>query len=108
MTTAVIIGCRLPHGVVLEHPKDASKRITLKGIHASNVIGATHGTTVVPADFWEAWKAANAEFKPFKSGAIFAASNQNEAEAKAKDLKGKKTGLEPMDQNAMGVKPAEK
>lgn len=108
MASTVIVGCKLPNGVVLECVGNDGKvvKVTLAGVNSSKIIGATHGETVVEADFWASWKKANERFVPFQSGAIFEAKTSKDAAAKAKDTS--KTGLEPLPQEAMGVKPAEK
>jgi hypothetical protein len=105
----VLIGCRLPNGLVLQHPNpEVAVRVRLNGKFSSKIIGATHGTTEVDADFWEVWKKAYANYQPLKSGAIFEARSETESAAKAKELSKELTGFEPMKQDAAGVKPAEK
>lgn len=103
----ILIGCRLPNGLTITHPVTKDK-VTIAGLHSSKVIGATHVTTEVDADFWETWKIAYPDYAPVKSGAIFVARNATEAQEKAKDLRKEKTGLEPMPQDAAGVKKADK
>jgi hypothetical protein len=104
----IIIGCRLPNGLTLTHPISKEK-VTLDGLYKAKIVGSTHVSTEVDADFWEAWKASmGKDYAPLKSGAIFEARNETEAIAKAKDLRKEKTGLEPMAQDAGGVKKAEK
>lgn len=105
----VLIGCRLPHGLTLTNPIDPNSKVTLNGLNKAVIIGATYATTEVDEEFWEIWKAAHAgTFKPFDSGAIFEARNSNEAAEKGKELAGERTGLEPLERDAAGVKPAEK
>ena len=108
MAKTVIIGCKLPHGIILEHPLDPSKSVKLAGRHASPIIGATHSTTEVDADLWETWKAVHANFAPLKAKAIFEAKSAGDASAIASELKDEKTGFEGMSQTAGGVKPADK
>ena len=48
--TSVTIGCKLPHGIVLDHPLDTSKKVELKGKNSSLIIGAEYGTTVILPD----------------------------------------------------------
>ncbi len=115
MATAktVIVGCKLPHGLILDHPLDQSKKVELNGLNSSRIIGATHGVTEVDGEFWEAWKTVHAEFPALKSGAIFEAKSLADIAAKAKELEGEKTGFEAMsqdgkDERAGGVKPADK
>ena len=104
----IIIGCRLPNGLTLHHPI-TKEAVTLAGLHSSKIIGATHVTTEVDADFWEAWKEKFKDYAPLKSGAIFEARNETDATSKAKELRKEKTGFEPMatdgkDARASGVK----
>lgn len=102
----LVIGCKLPHGLVIEHPSDPSKTVVLAGLNKALVIGATHATTEVDDEFWQAWKAAHKDFPALRSGAIFEAKSTADAAAQAKELADEKTGFEPMPQNAMGVEVA--
>lgn len=105
-STSVTIGCKLPHGIVLDHPLNPEKKVELKGKNSSLIIGAEYGTTEVDGEFWETWKTVHKDFPALKSGAIFEASNASELAAVAADLEDEATGFEPMAQNAQGVKPA--
>ena len=106
MSKQIIIGCRLPHGIILRHPKDPAAEVELGGVNKSAIIGADHYTTPVDAEFWEAWKAAHGEFAPLKSGAIFEAKTESEAKAVAKELADEKTGFEKMPTDDAGLKKA--
>lgn len=112
MADKVIIGSKLPFGLVIKHPSDPSKKVTLNGLNSSKIVGATFVTTEVDADFWEAWKAAHDQkahpFQPITSGAIFETKNQASAGAVAKEYSKRKTGLEPLNPTDHGVKPASK
>ena len=104
----IIIGCRLPNGLTIAHPNTGVKA-TIAGMYSSKIIGATHITTEVDAELWEAWKTSvGKDYAPLKSGAIYEARSATEALDKAKDLRKEKTGFEPMAQDAPGVKKAEK
>ncbi len=105
--SVIYIGCRLPHGLVLQHPLKKGEKVTLAGLNSSRIIGATHVVTEVDADLWAAWKAIHEDYQPLKTGAIFEARSEGDAASIAKELRKEKTGLEPMDPKAMGVKPAE-
>ena len=107
-STRVVIGCKLPHGLILDHPLDPSKKVELNGLNRTRIIGATYATTEVDGEFWEQWKTVHKDFPALQSGAIFEAGNAAEAAAVAKELEGEKTGFEPMEQNADGVKAADK
>ena len=107
----VVVGCKLPHGITIEHPMDPSKTVELKGKNKALIIGADYGTTEVDGDFFEQWAAVNKEFPGVKSGAIFVAKNATEAAAIAAEFKDRKTGFEAMrtdgkDDRAAGVKTA--
>lgn len=105
----VIIGCRLPHGLVLKNPLAKNSSVTLAGLNSSRIIGADYVTTEVDADFWAAWKLTyEKSFEPFVKGAIFEARSESEAASIAKEVRKEKTGFEPMAKEAAGVKPAEK
>lgn len=104
----IIIGCRLPNGLTLHHPV-TGEAVTLDGLHKSKIIGATHVSTEVDAEFWDAWKTKFKDYAPLKAGAIFEARSETDALAKAKELRKERTGFEPMqtdgkDQRASGVK----
>lgn len=112
MAKITVVGCKLPHGLVLEHPNPASKEtVTLRGLNRISFIGADHCTTEVDGDFMDAWLAANKDFPALQSGAIFVAKNIGDASAIAAEFKDRETGLEPMrtdgkDKRATGVKTA--
>ena len=102
MAGKVIIGCKLPHGIILSHP-ETGKTVAIGGLNKSKLIGATHFLTEVDEDFWNAWKAAHPSFPALKSGALFVAKNMDAAEGKSKEMAKVKTGFEPMPQEAMVV-----
>jgi len=104
--STVFVGCKLPHGVVLEHPMDPKKTVTINGKNKSTIIGAGYATTEVDGAFWADWSRVHQEFKPLKSGTIFAAKSHQDLAAMAKEFRERKTGLEPMPQNSGGVVPA--
>lgn len=103
MAKTVLIGCKLPNGIVLEVE---GRQVEIDGLNKSVIIGSTHVTTVVDADFWDKWKSQNATFSAFKNGAIFEAATPNEAAAIVKDTS--ETGLEPMPQETKQIKKADK
>ena len=109
MATAktVLIGCKLPHGLILDHPLDVSKKVELAGLNKAIIIGADCATTPVDGEFWETWKTVHKDHPAIKSGAIFDARTTEEVKAKSKELKAEKTGFEAMPQEAMGVKVAD-
>lgn len=106
----IVIGCKLPNGIVLFHPQDVdrAKGVEILGLNKSQVKGATYMTTVVDGDFWNDWKAFHKDFEPLKSNAIFEASGMREAEDKGKELAKEKTGFEPMPKEDDKIKAASK
>jgi hypothetical protein len=104
----VLIGCRLPHGLIIEHPTNANIKVEIQGLNKSRIIGAPFVTTEVDGELWQAWKMFNADFPAVKSGAIFEAGSIASLEAAAKEVEKEKTGFEQMPQEAQGVKPADK
>lgn len=103
----VAIGCKLPNGIVLFHPLDRNVAVEIAGLNKSRIIGATHMTTPVDAEFWADWKAAHTDFQPLLSNAIFEAASEREANDKAKELVNVKTGFEPLNKTDFNVVPAD-
>lgn len=102
----VIVGCKLPHGIIIEHPKDPSKKVELAGLNKAVIIGADYATTEVDEEFFAAWKDAHKEFGPILSGAIFEAKSAADVAAVAREQKDRKTGFERMSQNVGDIKPS--
>lgn len=101
--------CRLPHGITLHNPKNYDDKVVLKGRNKITIIGANYATTMVRKEFWDAWYAAHkGKFDALNCGAIFEAKNAEDAAAIAKEFKDRRTGLEPLDPKAHGVKPVAK
>lgn len=97
MADKVVIGCKLPNGIILDH---GGKTVELRGSRiplnedgspvSNRLIIGGYGTTEVDKDFWDAWKTANCPknkmeswFAPMRSGAIFEAPTQADATATA-------------------------
>ena len=101
----VLIGCRLPSGIILQHPTNSNQRVKLSGTYETKMESGlfipprAYSTTQVDAEFWATWKAAYAGFPPLKTRAIFEAKTDQEAGAKVKDTA--RTGFEPMSKNAV-------
>lgn len=112
MAGKVTVGCKLPHGIIIEHPLDPAIKVEIDGLNKTVIKGATVAFTEVDAEFFGVWIAANKEFGPVKSGAIFAGKTSADAKAVAKEFKDRDTGFEPMkqkgDKRAAGVKPVPK
>lgn len=99
----VYVGCRHPHGVVLQ-VGDVS--VTLKGMNSATIIGG-HGVTEVAEDFWEAWRAAHSDWPMVVNGVVFAQGKVADLAEEAKDLADEKTGFERLDPTALGVEKAQ-
>lgn len=113
MAKTILVGCKLPHGIVLEHPLDPRMTVTLAGKNKSKLVDAPYAITEVDGDFWAQWSAVNKEFPPMVSGAIFVAKNEADVVAVAAENAGRLTGFEPMktdgkDTRALGVKTTDK
>lgn len=113
--STITIGCRLPNGLFLDLGDPTKPVVELAGQRQAQARSPIiilseddYGTTEVDLSFWEAFKArVGPEFAPIKSGAVFEAKSEKEAKAIAKDLKGKKTGHEPLAQEDKDIKKAD-
>ena len=92
----IVIGCKLPNGIIIEHPLNPADTVELNGKNKALILGSEYGTTEVDADFWEQWHAVNSDVGPVANNAIFVAKNTSELVAVAKELKEELTGIEPM------------
>ena len=105
---SVFVGCRLPHGLIIEHPMDPTQKVTLKGANQATIVGSDYGVTEVDGDFFEQWIAFNETFPAVTSGSIFVAKSFSDVTVAAKDVEKNETGFEPMstdgkDKRAAGV-----
>jgi hypothetical protein len=88
-----------------------AKKIELNGMNKTMIIGSQFGHTLVDRQFMEKWMSvmsAGDGFMPLKSGAIQVADNLEDLHAKFRELEKVRTGLEPLDPESHGVKPATK
>lgn len=116
MSKVIVIGCRLPTGIVLDLIDKSGKHVhvRLNGQNSAQedspiilLSERDYGETIVDAEFWEAWKAKYADFEPLVNKAIFEAKDEREAKAIHKEVKGIKTGLEPAPQEDGTIKKAD-
>jgi len=98
----VLIGCRLPSGLVL-HSVDRKKEVKLDGAASSKVIGSSFALTSVDAEFWGQVKPYYQNF--INANVLFEARGESDAIAKGKELQKEETGFEQMPQEALGVQP---
>lgn len=104
----VIVGCKLPNGIILQHPLNAAHKVEIAGLNKPKIIGAPYVTTEVDAEFWANWVAVHSEFPALKSGALFAVKSAKDIDVVASEHAKRKTGLEKMKPTDGGVKPADK
>ncbi|MFT8655940.1 MAG: hypothetical protein ABF785_04520 [Acetobacter papayae] len=130
----VTVICRMPSGIALDlydeadlkaraasvapvmNPPTPKETVRLRGARRDprfhpkeNVMLGMGGRTEVDASFWEAWTRQNANFRPLKSGLIFAAAKEADAVAKLAERGQHRTGLEGLDPKALqGVAPMDK
>lgn len=107
MGATVTVGCKLPHGLFLDM---GDKRVTIKGVNSTSIIGGHGITENVDKEFFDAWMAKNANLTFVKAGFIFAHEKANNAAAEAKDREANATGLEALNPDAMpkGLEKADK
>ena len=105
-TNTVTVGCKLPHGLVLEL---GGVEVTINGVNSSLIVGGFGLTEGVDAAFFDAWMSANKHTAIVKNELIFAQSKTSEAQAEAKDKAANKSGLEGLGKQDLpkGVTEAE-
>lgn len=99
----VLVGCKLPHGIILEvpHPDGEIETVELNGLNKVLIVGSTFGATEVDAAFWEAWILKNAESDLVKSGSVFVAKDLRSLKAIGDENAKRETGFEPLDPNKL-------
>lgn len=116
MSKTIVIGCRIPTGIVLDliNASGHKVEVCLNGQNSAQegspiilLSERDYGVTDVDAEFWEAWKAKYAGFPPLENKAIFEAKDERDAKAIHKEVKGIKTGLEPAPQEDGTIKKAD-
>ena len=62
----ILIGCKLPHGLLLHDPRDRENTlpVALLGAKDEKEKGSGYGLTAVDAEFWTIWKAAYMDYTP--------------------------------------------
>lgn len=92
MANNVIVGCKLPNGLHLDHQ---GTRHTLNGSNHAQIVGG-YGMTEVPKDFFEAWSEANKDSPLLTSEVIFSQGTRPSAESAAKERGEVQSGFEPL------------
>lgn len=98
-TVMVVVGCKLPHGIVLEAGRYGDPnytRVRLNGSNSARVVGG-YGLTDVSRDFWETWYKGHRNLGFVRDGFVFVHGDEASAAAHAREQAGKRTGLEPLD-----------
>lgn len=97
--TTCVVGCKLPHGLTLElRAKDGEVvRYTAKGMNSARIFGGYGLTEGIPTDFMEAWLTKNAKHPAVVNQSIFMHSSGRGAQARAKELREVRTGLDTID-----------
>jgi hypothetical protein len=95
----LIVGCKLPNGLILEMGRYGDTRyqkVEVKGANSAKVAGG-YGLTPVDAEFWAAWLKKHAHLDCVTKGHVFAHSTEASAISHATERAELKTGLERLD-----------
>lgn len=98
-STMVVVGCKLPNGLICELGKygdDGYRRVVLNGSNHSRVVGG-FGMTDVSKDFWEAWYGKHKKLDFVRRGMVFVHSDLASAKDYAQERAEVRSGLEPLD-----------
>jgi hypothetical protein len=101
----VTVACKLPNGLQLKlegkPPVELLGNSVPFGVAPRDIGGyaLTHG---VDAEFFEAWITKYKDYEPVKRGLVFAYTKEQDARARALEMREEKSGLEPVDQRNPG------
>lgn len=100
----VIVGCKLPHGLILELGiekgirTEAYKAVTLNGANSKGLVTAEgFALTTVDKNFMDEWTRLHRTHPSLKAGLIFVASTVDAAQAESIDKRDVRTKLEALD-----------
>lgn len=98
-TGAVVVGCKLPHGLVLRvKNKDGSiVEHTLNGSNASRIVGGFGLTENLPEDFMKRWLHENSRHPAVINGSVFIHNDVKSAKSMARERGELPTGFESID-----------
>lgn len=122
-TASVVVACKIPNGLILQlekreeaiEPSPAGGRkievgrkigdpvklngcaIPMTGQPPAHQITGGFGLTVVPKDFWDKWVKQNEGLDVLVNGLVFAHEKRETTEAKAREMKGLRSNMEPLD-----------
>jgi len=114
----VIVGCKLPHGLYLDlHDRagNLKARVKLPGCAGFTLPNpdrkfqnpeTIHGDTltVVDKDHWDKWMETHADHPALASGAIYMATKQADAVARAREHQHDDVGFNKIDPKKEGIK----
>lgn len=101
MAATVVVGCKLPHGLIIQH---AGRKVVLAGSNAEGAIGGYGLTRGVDKEFFEGWLKDHASFEPVAKDLVFAVGQESAARGTASERKGEKNGFEPLDPTNPGAR----
>ncbi|WP_336281107.1 hypothetical protein [Cronobacter dublinensis] len=106
MAETIVVGCKLPNGLVVEQD---GYTVTLNGSNSSNVVGGYGLTEGVDKDAFEKWMEVHKNQPYVKNELVFAQAKANSAQSKANENASVKSGLEglPQDKPAPGIEKAD-
>ncbi|EJK9924938.1 hypothetical protein AGJ01_004261 [Cronobacter sakazakii] len=106
MAETIVVGCKLPNGLVAEQE---GYTVTLNGANSSNVVGGYGLTEGVDKDAFEKWLEVHKNQPYVKNELVFAQAKANSAQSKATKNASVKSGLEglPQDNPAPGIEKAD-
>ncbi len=108
MNGKIFVGCKLPHGLDIDHPTVQGMSVKLNGRNKIQIIGQTYGVTEVDAELWAAWTMFNPTYPALVSGMLFAADDEASLRAMGDERAKVLSGFERTDPEAMGVEPVDK
>jgi hypothetical protein len=98
MADIVVVGCKLPNGLII---RQGGVEVKLNGLNHSEIIGG-HGITRVDKDLWEAWYLDHMDFAPVANGFVFANTSEKSTAAEAKEKEKEVTGFEGINPDKPG------
>lgn len=99
--STVVVKLNSPHSIYFDIDEKTRVKVngTAEELRGKNgiIIPGHFGETVLEKSDWEAISRKYASMTIFQKGYIFAMDKQDDANAKASELKGQRHGLEPVD-----------
>lgn len=99
--TTCIVGCKLPHGLVCQIFSDDLKSVveshTIKGMNDVRIVGGYGLTEGIPTEFMTEWLKRNKSHPAVANGSIFIHTSVQGAQARAKEGREIRSGLEAID-----------